>query len=85
MEDAVRILRDTNVITHEEANRVLMKASDTNLSEEERQKVEAIKARSGVSEPVRKGVSVGLGSTDPTLAGGKARPIAGNDPGDYSF
>ena len=85
MEDAVKMLRDTNVITVEEANRVLLKASDTSLSEEDMQKVEAIKARSGVSETARKGVSVGLGAVDPTLGGGKTRPVPGGKSGDYSF
>lgn len=83
MEDAVKTMRELGIITHEEANRVIMKASEANLTEEEVQKIEAIKMRSGTAEAPRKGISVGLAATDPTIRGGGTAP--GGKAGDYSF
>ena len=93
MDDAVKALRDAGTITNEEANRVLVKASEANLTEEDMVKIEAIKARSGITETQRKGVSVGTDAKDPTLRGGprsNAGPSAGGaapsgDDSNYSF
>jgi twitching motility protein PilT len=86
MEDAVKALFDAGIITREEANRVTMKASEANLSEEEMAKLEAIKSRMGAETTARKGISVGLSAADPMMrkgAGGGNAP-SGKD-GDYSF
>jgi twitching motility protein PilT len=95
MEDAVKALRDGGAISPEEANRVLMKATEANLTEEEAQKIEAIKMRSGTQDTARKGISVGSGALDPTLRSkaaeptsipSSAGPVAGKrEPNDYSF
>lgn len=94
MEDAVKALRDAGAINQEEANRVLLKASDSNLTEEEMQKIEEIKARQGRTDGMRKGIQVGTGSLDPTLqarrpsvGGPSANPAAtgGNSDETYSF
>ncbi len=91
MEDAVKALRDSGAITSEEAGRVLVKASDTNLTEEDMAKIEAIKQRSNNPDLQRKGISVGAGANDPTLRPGarpggaqNAAPVSGDD-GNYSF
>jgi hypothetical protein len=88
MEDAVKALRDGGIVTSEEANRVLAKAAEANLSEEEMQKVEAIKNRNNTNDTSRKGINVGLAASDPTLqgktSGGATAPIQGTD-NDYSF
>lgn len=89
MDDAVKALRDAGSITQEEANRVLVKASESNLTEEDMQKIEAIKARTGQGgETARKGISAATTSADPTLRkGGKPGTITpqGGDDGNYSF
>jgi twitching motility protein PilT len=87
MDDAVRALRDQNIVSAEEANRVMSKAADSSLTEEDMQKIEAIKARSGTPEGQRKGISVGATAIDPT---GKGKASSGgtgssNDDGGYSF
>lgn len=87
MEDTVKALRDTGVVTPEEANRILSKASEANLSEEEMQKVEAIKARNNTSDTSRKGISVGLAASDPTLQNKpiSSGPSPSQDDNNYSF
>ena len=91
MEDAVKALRDAGVITVEEAGRVLVKAAEANLSEQDIQKIDAIKQRSATGDTQRKGINVGTGSADPTLRTG-SRPASGQgsgtpqgDDGNYSF
>jgi twitching motility protein PilT len=83
MDDAVKALRDKGIITAEEAGRVLVKAAEANMTEEDMAKVEAIKARSGTSDVVRKGVNVGESAVDPTLRNKGSTPSAGG--GGYSF
>jgi twitching motility protein PilT len=89
MDDAVKALRDAGTITTEEANRVLVKAAEANLTEEDMQKIEAIKARSGTSESQRKGISVSTDAVDPTLRSGSRPSGGGGTPGgdnsNYSF
>lgn len=89
MEDAVKSLRDQGIISAEEASRVLVKAAETGLNEQDLEKIEAIRGRMGVQEVARKGVSAGLGSVD-TSAQRAASPVPSLKPGDpedrgYSF
>lgn len=88
MDDAVKALRDAGAITTEEAGRVLIKASESNLSEEDMAKIEAIKQRSNNPDLQRKGISVGGTAVDPSLRQG-TRPGTGappsGDDGNYSF
>jgi twitching motility protein PilT len=84
MDDAVKALRDKGIITAEEAGRVLVKAAEANMTEEDMVKVEAIKARSGTSDVARKGVNVGESAVDPTLRNKGNTPSAGGG-GGYSF
>jgi len=88
MDDAVKALRDAGTITPEEANRILVKAAESNLTEEDMAKIEAIKARNNQNEEARKGISVGTAALDPTLqkgkrAGGGTAPSGSDD--SYSF
>ena len=86
MEDAVKALRDAGSITEEEAGRVLVKASEANLSEEDMAKIEAIKKRSATQDLQRKGINVGTASVDPTLRAGRQGSTAPQgDDGNYSF
>lgn len=92
MEDAVKALREQKVITSEEAARVLVKASDSNLTEEDLEKIEGIRNRMGSQDVQRKGISVANGETssDPTIrsgttpAGGQPSTPAIDDQG-YTF
>ena len=94
MEDSVKGLRDKGLITPEEANRVLVKASDTSLTQEDMEKIEGIRARMkpGDVTPQRAGISVSADSIDPTLQkkpGMSPLPPASAPPSgdekDYSF
>lgn len=88
MDDAVRALRDKGLITNEEAGRVLVKASETNLTDEDMAKIDAIRVKNKTDADPRQGVSVGTEAVDPTLQ--KPRPANpqntpdGNE-GNYSF
>lgn len=88
MEDAVKLLRDKGAITQEEANRVLVKAADANLTEDDMEKLEAIRSRMKQGDTTaRKGISGGIGAVDPTLQ--RKGPVGGLGPdvdeGNYSF
>lgn len=90
MEDAIKSLRDNHVVTAEEASRYLAKAAESNLSEEDMEKIEGIRNRMGQKEIQRKGVdTAGSGALDPTLRsptrqGGTAPPPNTDDQG-YNF
>lgn len=87
MEDAVKALRDKGAITNEEASRVLVKAAESNLTEEDMGKIEEIRARMKTAPDTRQGIKVASDASDPTL---KRPPAAGSDApngdeGNYSF
>ena len=68
MEDAIKALRDNRVVTSEEASRYLAKAAESNLTEEDMEKLEGIRLRMGQQDVQRKGVNVaGSGALDPSL------------------
>lgn len=66
MEDAIKSLKEQNIISTEEANRILVKAAETGLNEADYEKIEAIRGRMGTQDVQRKGISAGLGSVDTT-------------------
>lgn len=90
MEDTVRALRDMGTVSHEEASRVLVKAAEANIDEAEMQKIEAIKAKQGSSEQIRK-VSAAHSAHDPSVADRSpaAKPeapvVKDDKENDYSF
>jgi twitching motility protein PilT len=82
MEDAVKSLRDQKIITSEEAQRVLAKSDDSNLSDTDMEKIEGIRQRMGVHDVQRKGVDTGDSrAIDPTIV---KTPLSGNPEG-YDF
>lgn len=93
MDDAVRALRDKGAITSEEANRVLAKASDANLTDDDLQKIEEIRARMNVQGNKRQGINASGDSVDPTLQARRPAPTQSSTPpnnpngdeGNYSF
>jgi len=85
MEDAVKGLRDKGLVSAEEASRYLVKSSEANLTEDDMEKIEAIRDRMKLNEnQPRSGVSVPTNAVDPSIQ----RPQAGapkTDDGGYSF
>ncbi|MDB5478017.1 MAG: pilT [Alphaproteobacteria bacterium] len=86
MEDAVKALRDQDIISQEEANRVLVKASEANLTDVDLEKIEAIRGRMNQQSGVqRKGINISSTNSDPTVQGrtapaASARPETGSAP-----
>jgi twitching motility protein PilT len=66
MDDAVKALRNAEIITTEEANRVLLKASESNLDEGDVANLERIKAKNKSSGEEDRKVSIAHHSVDPT-------------------
>lgn len=82
MDESVKALRDTGLISPEEAARVLVKASESNLSEEDIQKIDAIKARSNTGDANRRNVTVAGGVSESGRSSGVSPQ---SDDGNYSF
>jgi twitching motility protein PilT len=75
MDDAVKGLLNSGVITSEEANRVLLKAADTNLDEKDLANLDRIKAKNADPDEQARRVSVATHSVDPTTrVQGQNRP-----------
>lgn len=81
MEDAVKALRNEGIITSEEANRVLLKASETNLDEADVANLEKLRAKGKIPTEDDRKVSVSRQSVDPTSQGQSSRSSAGLDSG----
>ncbi len=92
MEDAVTALRNEGIISPDEANRVLLKASESNLTETDAANIDKLRAKNKNVEETRSNVAVARQSVDPTnQSRGTAAPMtrdnAGNNETDtgYSF
>jgi twitching motility protein PilT len=98
MDDAVKGLLNGGLITSEEANRILLKAADTNLDEKDAANLDRIRAKNADPDDKVRRVAVATNSVDPTNrvgghsnAGSSAaepdngpEPSSSNDTG-YSF
>lgn len=88
MEDAIKVLRDQRIVTSEEASRYLAKAMESNLTEDDMEKIEGIRQRMGNKDVQRKGIDTANATAmDPTLKNRIASgpPASNIDEEGYNF
>lgn len=80
MDDAVKALLNSGTITSEEANRVLLKAAESNLDDKDMANLDRIKAKNADPDDKVRRVAVASQSVDPTTrVHGQNRPSAAVD------
>ena len=96
MDDTVKAMRNESINTSEEANRVLLKAADTNLDDQDKANLDNMRAKGNVPMEQDRKVTISQGSRDPTsqtygnrrapgLSGDQNTPDDSNSDTGYSF